>query len=87
MPAAGGANVSLKLSHDGLWSEPQAPAVGVMNSPLQETVGVEGESVPDAGVAFCVETATVERASSRHEASSARNVEKTTKVLLVTEAR
>jgi hypothetical protein len=58
-----------------------------MNSPLQETFGVEGESVPDPGVAFCVETATVERASSRQEVSSARNVEKTTTVLLVTQAR
>src|SRR5256885_6066236 len=56
VPAAGGRKVSLKLSHAALWSEPQAPAVGVLNSPLHETVGVDGESVADAGVAAWTET-------------------------------
>jgi hypothetical protein len=56
-----------------------------MNSPLQDTVGVEEERVPDDGVAAWTETAVAE--SSRQAQSSGRSVENRTKVLWVTPAR
>ena len=47
----GGTIVNLKLSHDGLSSDPQPPAVGTRNGPDQLTVGLACDTVPDGGSA------------------------------------
>src|SRR5207244_12778223 len=48
---AGGTIVNWKLSHDGLSSDPQPPAVGTRNGPDQLTVGLACDTVPEGGSA------------------------------------
>src|SRR5205823_11767766 len=71
---AGGTIVSLKLSHDGLSSEPQPPAVGTRNSPDQATVGLPCETVPEGGVAAMSRTAGTARARAASRTRGRRGI-------------
>src|SRR5438552_2344713 len=71
---AGGTIVSLKLSHDGLSSAPQPPAVGTRKGPDQLTVGLACETVPEDGSAARSRTAGTARARAASRTRGRRGI-------------
>src|SRR5438132_9067142 len=71
---AGGVSGRWKVSHDGLSSEPQPPAVGTRNSPDQLTVGLACETAPEGGVAAMSRTAGTARARAARTKRDSRGI-------------